>query len=349
MQEITRLTPRGKLFAGVLLLIGSGIAAMAVSSSPRSVNRRHAPKHAAKSAVFDAKPTPARLARGRYLVETVGGCFDCHTIHEYVNGQWVPKKGMKGAGQAFPAGFLPLPPGADVVAPNITPDRQTGIGSWTDAEIERAIRHGVAKGGRPLFDLMPYWQFRVLTNEDVKSIIVYLRSLRPVHNALPVTKMPFPVRVNMNDPLVPPLAKNASPLVRRGWYLVRVAGCADCHTPIVKNGSRPPSLLFAGGMRFHGPFGTVFSTNITFDSSGIAFMNEPMFSRTIRTGRVNATGQQLKPPMPFRDFHNLKPADIRAIYAYLRTVPHVRHNIDNTDPPTYCKIDGEMHGLGDRN
>jgi hypothetical protein len=127
---------------------------------------------------------------------------------------------MKGAGQVFPPDFLPLPPGAEVVAPNIAPDRQTGIGSCTDDQIARAIRDGVARGGRPLFDVMPYWRYRVLSNEDVKSIIVYLRSLRPVHNALPATKMPFPIQVNLNEAQVPPLPKDASPLVRHIWELV---------------------------------------------------------------------------------------------------------------------------------
>ena len=74
-----------------------------------------------------------------------------------------------------------------------------------------------------------------------------------------------------------------------------------------------------------------------------------MFARPLPTARVNGTGQKLNPIMPFDSFRNLTPADIHAIYAYLRTVPKVRHNIDNTDPPTLCRMDGEKHGLGDRN
>ena len=304
------------------------------------------PARAAKE--FTATPTPARLARGRYLVETVSGCFECHSVHEYVNGEWIPKKGMTGAGNVFPPEFVALPPGARMVAANITPDRETGIGSWTDAEIERAVQHGVAKDGRPLFDMMPYWQFRVFTPEDIKSIIVYLRSIPPVHNALPTTTLPFPVHVTMNEAIIPPLPKHASAEVRHGWYLARVAGCEDCHTAVI-HGQRTPSMLCAGGMHFGGPFGSVFSLNTPPDASGIGFMNEAMFARTLTTGRVNGTGQNLNPIMPFDSFRNLTPADIHAIYAYLRTVPKVRHNIDNTDPPTLCRMDGEKHGLGDRN
>lgn len=331
-----------------LLLLLAGTVIVAVFGLPRPAKRRPAPRSAPAATKFTAKPTPARLARGHYLVETVSGCFDCHSEHEYVHGQWIPKLGMLGAGNVFPPGFLPLPPGAHVVAPNITPDKQTGIGTWTDAEIERALQHGIAKDGRPLFNLMPYWQYRVFTPEDVKSIIVFLRSLPPVHNALPATKLPFPIRVEMKNDMVPPLPKNASAQVRHGWYLTRVAGCEDCHTAII-HGRQERSMMFAGGMHFKGPFGNVFSLNITPSSSGIGFMNEAMFARTLRTGRVNGTGHKLDPIMPFDSFRHLKSADIRAIYAYLRTVPKVRHDIDNTDPPTYCPLDGEMHGLGDRN
>lgn len=331
--------------ASLLALAGSLALAAGTGKQekkPRMMRAKAAPE-------FVARATPERLARGRYLVETVAGCFDCHTPHEYVKGVWEAVPGQKGEGQVFPPGFIPLPPGSQVVACNITPDRQTGIGSWSDADIERAIRHGVMKGGHPIFNLMPYPQYRVLSDEDVKSIIVYLRSIPPIKNPLSMTKLPFPVTVDMKVALTPPLQKNASPLVRRGWYLTRVAGCADCHTPILADGSQPPSLLFGGGMDFRMPFGDVFSLNISPSPSGIGFMDEAMFARTLHTGRVNGNGLKLKPPMPFENFRNLKSEDIRAIYAYLRTVPKVDHRIDNTDPPTYCKIDKMKHGLGDRN
>lgn len=309
---------RGVLLGALL----SGCAAVAAPRRSRPQARPAPPKRMAP-AVFTARATPTRLAHGRYLVENVASCFDCHSPHEYVNGEWLGKKGMKGAGQIFPSGLIHLPPGSEVVAPNITPDRETGIGSWTDAEIEEAIRGGVAKGGRPLFDLMPYWQFRVLSNEDVKSMIVYLRSLPPVHNALPTTKLPFPIHVDMHDAIVPPLARDASAELRRGWYLVRIAGCEDCHTPVLPNGKRLPSQMFGGGMEFSGPFGVAVSLNITPSAEGIGSWTEAMFSRTLRTGRVDGTGRKLSPIMPFHSYKNLKEADIRAIYAYLRTVPPI--------------------------
>lgn len=313
---------RNAIMRAVLCLLVAGcITAVVAPLWGRGV-RNPADKRTVAT-VFTAKPTPARLARGRYLVESVANCFDCHSSHEYVHGEWIVKPGMMGAGQIFPSTFVHLPPKSELVAPNITPDRATGIGSWTDAEIARAIRDGMAKGGVPLLNFMPYWQFHVLTNEDVKSIIVYLRSIPPVHNLLPASKFPFPVHVNMNTALIPPLAKNASPLVRRGWYLTRIAGCEDCHTPILPNGRRIPSMMFAGGMQFHGPFGNPVSLNITPSAAGIGSMTEAMFARTLRTGRIDGTGRKLSPIMPFHGFKHLKSADIQAIYAYLRTVPPV--------------------------
>jgi mono/diheme cytochrome c family protein len=321
----TNTSARNRISTGTFLVLVSWFAAAAVARPPRKDARRSAPKRTAP-AVFTARPTPARLAHGRYLVESVVGCFGCHSPHEYVNGEWIGKPGLKGAGQIFPPTFSDFPPHSEVVAPNITPDRATGIGSWTDAEIEQAIRHGVAKGGRPLFSMMPYSNFRVLTDDDVKSIIVYLRTLPPVHNALPTTRMPFPIHVDLNSNPVPPLTGNASAQVRRGWYLVRVAGCADCHTPLLPNGTRSAAQLFAGGMTFRGPFGVAVSLNITPSASGIGPMTEAMFVRTLRTGRVGGTGRKLSPIMPFEDFKNMKESDLRAINAYLRTVPPVPGN-----------------------
>lgn len=352
MKEGKRRVPRGSIVSALILLVLAGCTAVVVSRLSSTGARQTTPKDGPPVAVFTAKATPERLARGRYLMETVAGCFDCHAPFKTVNGVVTGLDlSKKGAGRVAPAEPLSmrLPPGSLIVAPNITPDRATGIGTWSDADIERAIRHGVAKDGRPLFETMPYWEFRVLTDEDVKSIIVYLRSLRPVRNALPATKLPFPVKVEMNDDLVGSPPRNASALVRRGWYLTQLAKCVICHTPVMPDGSRSRSLLLAGGRRFSLPTVTVFSLNITPSPSGIGFMTEQMFSRTIRTGRVNGNGLKLSPAMPYWHFRNLKESDVKAIYAYLRTVPKVRHEIDNTDPPTYCKIDGLKHGLGDRN
>ena len=96
----------------------------------------------------------------------------------------------RGKGWIFPV-ELGLP-GA-VTAPNITPDRETGIGAWTDGEKIRAIREGISRDGRVLFPMMPYPNFRMMSDEDVYAIVAYMNTLPAVRNPLPVTKIDFPV------------------------------------------------------------------------------------------------------------------------------------------------------------
>ena len=95
--------------------------------------------------------TPARLERGKYIIEAQAGCFHCHSEHKLTDPDIPMVEGKKGSGQA-----LPIPELGDVIAPNISPDPETGIGNWTDDEIARAIQEGVDKDGRALFPIMPW-------------------------------------------------------------------------------------------------------------------------------------------------------------------------------------------------
>jgi mono/diheme cytochrome c family protein len=175
----------GKKAALLLLLAGAAVTAVFATSASRQAHSRRQAKPALAATAFIAKPTPARLAQGRYLVETVSGCFDCHSVHEYVNGQWIPKKGMKGAGNVFPPGFVELPPGAQVVAPNITPDKETGIGTWTKKQIVTALQTGVRPDGRILAPIMPWHAFAHLNKRDANAIADYLKTLKPVSHKVP--------------------------------------------------------------------------------------------------------------------------------------------------------------------
>jgi len=106
--------------------------------------------------------TPARLARGEYLARGVLGCLDCHTEHDWKapGGALVP--GREGAGQIFPGEGFP----GRIVATNLTPDPQTGAGKWTDDQFARAIREGIGHDERTLFPLMPYPNFRHMSDEE---------------------------------------------------------------------------------------------------------------------------------------------------------------------------------------
>lgn len=292
--------------------------------------------------------TPQRMERGEYLAENVLGCFECHGEHDWTQHAPPMLPGTKGAGYAqFPLEGLP----GIVVPPNITPDPETGAGKWTDDQLARAIREGIGHDGRALFNLMPFQAFAHLSEEDLASVIVYLRSIPPVRKALPKSQIIFPVkyliRINPEPITAPVPPPDLSTPVSRGKYLVTVAGCSDCHTP-QKNGQPIPGLEFAGGFELKGPWGTVASANITPDASGISYYDENLFVETIRTGYLKGA-RKLNQIMPWSKFRNMTDEDLKAIFAYLQTFQPVQHRVDNTEPPTPCKRCGFSHGLGDQN
>ena len=292
--------------------------------------------------------TPARLERGQYIVEGVASCFHCHSDHDLKDEQYPLIEAKKGAGWE-----LPLPELGHVVAPNITPDPETGIGNWTDDEIARAIQDGVDRNGRALFPVMPYPNFRHMTDEDLASTVVYLRSIPAVKNAVPATKLIFPLNVivkTMPQPLTTPEPLPQTSVVEKGAYLVTLASCRDCHSTQTDHGEMIKGMDFAGGNLFHLPEDlskTIVSANLTSDASGISYYDENLFIDTLHTGHM--PGRMLSFIMPFESFKNVTDDDLAAIFAYLRTVPPVKHRISNSDPPTKCPIDGHLHGLGAMN
>src|ERR1043166_8022927 len=155
---------------------------------------------------------------------------------------------------------------AGLVRPNITPDNETGIGNWSDDTLARAIREGIGHDGRALFPRMPYPHYREMSDEDLASVIVYLRTVPAVRNQLPTTRMPFPLNFfmqNVPQPLTAAVpASDQSTPVARGAYLVKMGACAACHTP-QENVQPLPGMDFAGGFLLHEPKGDVVSANIT--------------------------------------------------------------------------------------
>jgi mono/diheme cytochrome c family protein len=287
------------------------------------------------------EPTPARLERGRYLVENIMGCYDCHSQVDEKAGDIPALISKKGAGRVFLEDG-----GMRVVAPNITPDKETGIGNWSDDAVARAVREGISNDGHALFPIMPYPNYRNMSDEDLASVIAYIRTAEPARSQLPKTQLPFPLSrlVNLSpEPVNAPVAQpDLSTPEKRGAYLVALGACTDCHTPMSK-GSPIKGLEFAGGQIF----GDVASSNITPDASGISYYDEPLFLEVIRTGHVK--GRVLKQPMPWWVYRNMTDEDLKSIFAYLRTLKPVKHRVDNTVPPTECKVCGQKHGLGEQN
>jgi mono/diheme cytochrome c family protein len=255
--------------------------------------------------------------------------------------------GTEGAGEVQPEVGLP----GRIVAPNLTPDRETGAGNWTDDQFARAIREGIGHDGRALFPMMPYMHYREMSDEDVASVIVYLRSLPAVRRELPKTEIIFPVKYlvrSMPEPLTSPVAEDASAsdMVRHGAHLVNLAGCSDCHTPQV-HGERVPGMDFAGGMILSGAWGSVASANLTPDATGIPYYDEALFVQVLHSGYVKA--RPLNSIMPVVVYTNLTDSDLKAMFAYLRTLKPVKHRVDNAEPATECKVCRQKHGAGAEN
>jgi hypothetical protein len=270
--------------------------------------------------------TPARLARGQYLVNGVTACFDCHSE---APAQWKP--GEAPGFRALGSGRVVINDGDFILAaPNITPDVETGAGSWTDDQLARAIREGIGHDGRTLFPMMPYKNYKYLSDEDLASIVVYIRSLPPIHNELPKGHIPFPLSRLINtapEPITRGKSVHASDPVARGRYLTKIGNCEYCHTPSDKMDRPLPGMAFAGG-KYIDKFPTP-SANITSDPSGISYYDDAMFIRALRTGRVGA--RLLNPPMPWWVFRNMSDDDLKAIFAYLQTVTPVRHHVDKSE------------------
>lgn len=292
--------------------------------------------------------TPARLERGRYLTESVMGCFDCHSEHDLSLPGEPPKDGMKAGGKIF------FPEGGDfpgrLVASNISSDPETGAGTWTDDMLARAIREGIGHDGRALFPLMPYLNYRDMPDEDLASTIVYLRSLAPVKNALPVSEIKFPLSrlyLGAPQPVSAPVAQpDLSDSVKRGEFIARMASCSNCHT-VEERGAPKKGLEYGGGFVLGPPEHSATSVNITPAPSGISYYDEALFFQSMRTGLVKA--RKLDAIMPWAYYRGMTDEDLRALWAYMKTLPPVNHRVDNAEPPTPCKVCGNTHGAGDSN
>src|SRR5690349_5751229 len=290
--------------------------------------------------------TPQRLERGRYLFTSVSGCNGCHSVHQWdTHGAPVRAEDV-GIGEVM---WFPDLPGR-IVASNLTPDPETGSGNWTDDQLARAIREGIGHDGRALFPRMPYQHLRHMSDEDLASLVTYIRTLAPVRHKLPPTEIIFPVKYlirSVPDPVTEPVsAPDRNDQLKWGEYLVTIASCTECHTPQTR-GNVPPGMQYSGGFTLVGPWGSVASANITPDATGIGYYDEALFIQTMRTGYVKA--RKLNSIMPFGEFQGMTDDDLKAMFAYLRTLKPVKHRVDNSLPPTYCKLCRLKHGGGDQN
>jgi mono/diheme cytochrome c family protein len=284
--------------------------------------------------------TPARIERGRYLTEHLLQCFVCHSERDWDAPGAPPVAGRKGAGVV-----MSQRDGRRIVAPNITPDVETGAGRWTDDMLARAIREGIGHDGRALFWGMWYRSFAALADEDLAAVVVYLRTLPPVHNPLPATLLPDDERALIATgprPITVPVAGPPPGDTRAlGRYLLAVADCAGCHTGW--EAPRNPGM-YGGGNEVGRAARKAFSANITRHESGVAYPRE-VFISVMRSGK----GGSLHPIMPWQVFGGLTDSDLGAMYDALGDAYPVAHYIGNTGAPTHCAVCGQQHPLGELN
>lgn len=314
-----------KVLGIVVLVVVALIAAFVGWAMVRQPSQR--PASAEK-----IEATPARLARGKYLVHHVSECVGCHSHH--TEGYAYPvKPGAEAIGGDFAwdesIGF----PGK-LVAPNITPDPETGIGNWTDGEVLRAIREGVAKDGKALFPIMPYPHFASMSDEDAKSIVVYLRTLKPVRNQVQAKVLNPPVNVIekfIPKPLEAPVPDpDPSNRVAYGKYLATIGGCYECHTPHDNKGPIAAEA-YSGGWEMKGPWGRVVTSNITPHPD--TFLGRATKEEFIGRFRAQYDPTAKVPKgrntvMPWTAFSGMTDEDLGAIYDYLKTVKPIEKKVN---------------------
>jgi mono/diheme cytochrome c family protein len=255
------------------------------------------------------------VKRGDYLVNGILTCGNCHT-----------PKGPQGdvMDKAYSGGLSWDEPPFKVTAPNITQDKETGIGSYSDAELKQVLRKGIKRNGVPVAMIMPSGFYEIMTERDLDAVVAYLRTIKPVKNTVPdpVYKVPqgHPVPPGGDKPFTEPMLSDK---VKKGFYLVTIAHCMECHTPMGPRGREFASKLGAGGFEFPGPWGVSVSRNITSSKTkGIGAWTDDEIRRAITAG-VSRDGGKLKPPMGYHYYATVTPDDLDAIIAYLRTVPAV--------------------------
>jgi mono/diheme cytochrome c family protein len=277
-----------------------------------------------------ASSDSAIVERGHYIVRSVAGCASCHgdptQRAAYAEGAETPLIG----------GFVfDIPPGK-VYPRNLTPDAETGLGDVSDSAIARALRFGVGHDGRAL---LPFMEMQGLADDDLRAVVSYLRTQKPVHNPVPAHYYNLLGMVVKATALAHPVGPSSPPpahaprgtTVETGKYLVEsVALCWACHTERNQMTGALTGPRFGGTKGFteaDDPTHSWSPPNITSDpeTGRLGKMSEDQFVARFRQGRVLPGS-----PMPWQGFSRLNEDDLRAIYRYLVTIPPVKR--DNGPP-----------------
>jgi mono/diheme cytochrome c family protein len=263
--------------------------------------------------------------RGSYLVNTIMACGNCHSPRD--------ADGKPIEARAFSGGLTFTTPAFVATASNITQDVETGIGSWSEAEIRRALIEGMRPdhgrlAGVPLAAIMPANFYVALLPDDLDAIVAYLRTIEPIRNEVTAPVYKAPARRDLYPDAEAGFTKAMfDDPIRRGAYLVTIGHCMECHSAWSRGVSDFKGGLGRGGRAFPARQGSAegspesIAANITPDSvAGIGAWNDQEIVRAITHG-IARDGKPLKPPMAYDYYAGLKDGDLADIIAYLRTVP----------------------------
>jgi mono/diheme cytochrome c family protein len=276
----------------------------------------------------------AMIAHGKYLAHGPAHCSHCHApMSEFA-------KMESGEDVSLVGGFgLEIPPGT-FYAPNITSDKESGIGNLTDGELYRMMRYNVNHKGQAVFDFMPFIN---MSEEDIYSIIAYLRTLEPVKIDSKHSEYSLLGKVILasggimpgvpDQPVLEFIEKEVS--IEYGKYLAyAVANCRGCHTNRDMKTGEYIGEEYAGGLQF-GPDnltqGDAFVTpNLTPDSkTGIMTnWNEEEFVTRMKGGRIHDFS-----PMPWGAFRQMEDDDLRAIYMFLMDLDPIQNDVGEVYTP----------------
>lgn len=269
------------------------------------------------------------IARGKYLAYGPAHCAHCHVpfdrLVDVEKGEEVP----------FIGGFgLEIPPGT-YNAPNITMDKETGIGNKSDGEIYRMLRHNVRPNGMASIDFMPFIN---MSEEDIYAIIAYLRSTKAVKSEIINSEYSFLGKALLateaikpgvpDEPVITSIPKEAS--VAYGRYMAyAVANCRGCHTNRDLKTGEYTGINYSGGLIFDDNLtnGWKFTTpNLTNDpETGYIYeWSEEEFISRMRSGRVYEYS-----PMPWAAFASMEEIELKAIYRYLKSLEPVVNKIES--------------------
>jgi mono/diheme cytochrome c family protein len=272
------------------------------------------------AATIAAAPAEGLRERGAYLVTTIAACGNCHTPKDAA-GRAIGGRHLSG-GLEFD-----IPP-AHVVVPNITPDADSGIGKWSEAQIVTALRDGRRPDGTIIGPPMPIDFYRQISDRDAAAIAAYLRSVPPARHQVGRTQFKIPLPPAYGPPVTNVEEPPRTDRIAYGGYLAGPVGhCMECHTPFAAPGHLDMSRLGAGGRElpvFNAAGGLTVSRNITPDpDSGIGKWSDAQLKRAITAG-IRADGTKLTRTMAFDWYAKMTPADLDAIVAYLRSLKPVK-------------------------